>query len=225
MKKNIIIITITLLSVSMYSQDIDRIMINDVLIDMARLRPFYYEPNKTVGTAYINNNFLPATVGDLKGNALVRYDVHNDEFEFVKGKDTLLLYKDAKFGTITFANTGTKYKLIEYNKKGKLAQGYLIWLFEKNNVTLFKKQNISFTNERLAKTSFETNQPAKFERGKDTYFFKDNDKPVFEFPSNKKGLLKLYPEKKTEIESFIKQNNIDFEKESDIIKLIEFLAV
>ena len=44
-----------------------------------------------------------------------------------------------------------------------------------------------------------------------------------EVPTSKKGFLKLFPEKKVEIEDFVKQNNTDFEKEQDLIKRADFL--
>lgn len=225
MKKYILTFIVFFLSITMYCQDQERHRIIDVITDMTILKQSYYDVDNTKGSPYLNQNFIPAVVGDAKINALLRYDVHNDEFEFVNGKDTLLLNKTEQFNTITLPGTNTKYKLVEYDKKGKLAPGYLIWLYEKNNLILFKKQNIVYNKERIAKSSFEKDTPANFERIKDTYYLKDHNKVISEFPSNKKGLLKLYPEKKAELEAFIKQNNIDFEKEPDIIKVVNFLAV
>ncbi|TBX70039.1 hypothetical protein EZL74_04645 [Flavobacterium silvisoli] len=79
--------------------------------------------------------------------------------------------------------------------------------------------------EKLAANAYESDRPASYVKAEDAFYFKNRDKEIIEFPSNKKGLLKLFPEKKMEIEIFIKQNKTDFKKEEDLIKLIEFLSV
>jgi hypothetical protein len=214
-----------LLSISAHSQDQEVYRIITTLEDLALNKQLYYDPQKTLGTPYLNVAFAPAKVSNVDKTAMLRYDAFRDEFEFINEKlDTLVLNKKEPFTSITFTLTKTTYQLTNYSLKGKETTGYLISLFQKNNYVLYKKQNILFSKERLAKSGYESNTPAKFERGKDTFFLKDGDKGISEFPSNKKALLKLYPDKKTEIEAFIKQNNIDFDKEPDIIKLVDFLA-
>lgn len=183
-------------------------------------------PAKTQGSPYTNKFFLPAKVGEIKNNALMRYDAYNDEFEFIDAKkDTLVLNKADKFSNITFVNGNLRYELVDYtNRKGVLTNGYLIKLHEIKGYTLYKKQTVTYSKEQVAERPFEPSSPAKFEQDKDVFYFKNNDKGIVMFPSSKKNLLKLYPEKKTEIEAFVKQNDIDFDKEADMAKVIDFLA-
>ncbi|MES2411106.1 MAG: hypothetical protein V4535_06645 [Bacteroidota bacterium] len=224
-KKFSIAIIALLFSFIVYSQNHERDRIIDVLNEYAINKQLKYERPTTLGSPYLNKMFTSATISNMREKAMLRYDVFSDEFEFVNSnRDTLVLNKIGKYKTITFTTTNTKYQLENYNSKGKSTTGYLIWLTEKNNFTLFKKQNIIYIREKLAKSGFDKNIPASLERVKDTYYLKENDKEIYEFPSNKKGLIKLFPDKKAEIEAFVKQTNIDFDKESDIIKLVEFLA-
>jgi hypothetical protein len=230
MKKEFAII-VTLLSITAYCQNNQSYQNNeinrniDVLNEVALNKSLKYEPAKTEGSPYLNKLFAPALVAGVSKNAMMRYDAFSDEFEFVNStRDTLVLNKVEPYTNITFTITNTKYQLVDYKNKGKETKGYLIWLFEKNNYALFKKQNVLYTKARIAKSGYEKDTPAKFEKGNDTFFLKDGDKGISEFPSNKKGLLKLYPEKKAEIETFVKQNDIDFDKESDLIKIVDFLA-
>ena len=65
--------------------------------------------------------------------------------------------------------------------------------------------------------------PAKYYKSSDIYFLKTKEK-ILEFPSSKKRLSKIFPDKKEAIEAFVKENKIDFDKESDKIKIIDFLA-
>ena len=110
------------------------------------------------------------------------------------------------------------------NSKNKLFYGYLQNLKENNGFALFKKENIQYVDGKIAKTSMEVNMPAKYVKMDDTFFLKNKDKGTSEFPENKKGLLKLFPDKKEAIESFFKENKIDSDSESDLMKIIDFIA-
>jgi hypothetical protein len=226
MKKNLLVIIITHLSFAAFSQaDNASIRMYNKLDDLARNKKEYYKRN-VEGSPYWNPNFAPAQVNDVAQMAMMRYEANADEFEFINAsKDTLVLKKEERFNTITFTLTNTKYKFVNYtDKKGEVVNGYLILLAEKNNFALYKKQPISFIKEKFATSSYDNDQPARFERGDEVFYFKDKDKPILEFPDSKKGLLKMFPEKKAELESFIKENKISFDKEPDLIKVAHFLA-
>ncbi len=223
--KNLFLFSIftILLSCSAYAQDEERTYLTNLIDELGRPRHPYFKPGKVEGSPYLSKNFVSAKVNNI--NALLRYDMYKDEFEFMNStKDTLALTKTNRYPVITLLTSNTKYHFVDYYSKGNLTTGYLIWLYEKNNFTLFKKQNVVFTKERLPKTGFERPIPASFEKGKDSYYFKSGENGILDFPTSKKGLLKLYPEKKEAIESFIKQNKIDMEKETDVIKMADFLA-
>lgn len=184
------------------------------------------ESPETQGSPYLKKWFATAKVDGVTKVANMRYDVFNDEFEFINSKsDTLVLDKVELFKTITFVDLNTKYQLVNYTKKNKPVIGYLIYVYEKNDYVLYKKQNIIYVEKKVNSVPFETVIPAKFVQTDDVFYFKNGAQGIAEFPTNKKGLLKLFPEKKTALEDFIKQNNIDFDKEADIIKVLDFLSI
>lgn len=177
------------------------------------------------GSPYIISSFSLVKVASIEEKTKMRYNVYKDEFEFITAKnDTLILDKLEDFSDLNFVATNTKYKLVNYlNINDKLQLGYLIEMHQKNDFGLFKKENINLNEEKIAKTSLEQNMPAKYYKSEDFYFLKSKDK-IVEFPSNKKRLSKIFPEKKEAIETFVKENKIDFNKETDKIKLIDFLS-
>jgi hypothetical protein len=170
--------------------------------------------------------FSQAKVGTVEQKNFMRYNVFNDEFEFISAqKDTLILDKIEDFGTIVFPETNKKFQLVAYtNSKNKLFYGYLISLKENNGFALFKKESIQYVEEKIAKTSMEVNMPAKYIKMDDTFFLKNKEKGTSEFPENKKGFVKLFPDKKEVIETFLKENKINFDSESDLMKIIDFIA-
>lgn len=179
---------------------------------------------KPLGMPYSRKMFGFATVEKLNINAYMRYNIVNDEFEFItKKNDTLILDKIEDFSTIKFPEMRLKYILTPYVNRGKLVYGYLIDFYDKGDFGLYKKENISFVEAKTAKTSLEINMPAKYSKIGDSYFLKTKE-TISEFPTNKKGLLKLFPDKKQILEDFVKENKIDFDEVSDQIKIIDYLA-
>jgi len=181
--------------------------------------------NKPVGSPYLQQAFLSANVEDLNIKAFMRYNVFNDEFEFITPKnDTLILDKIEDFGKINFPGLQKKYRLVVYTDNGRLTNGYLIELHSKVDYTLYKKENIGFTEEKIAKTTLESAMPAKYTKSVDTYFLKAASGNTTEFPTGKKALIKMFPDKKQAIETYLKTNKINFDNESDLIKIVDFLA-
>lgn len=180
--------------------------------------------SKPQGMPYSQKMFRFANVEKLNINAYMRYNIVNDEFEFItKKNDTLILDKINDFNTIKFPEMRLKYILTPYVYRGKLVYGYLIDFYNKGNFALYKKENISFVEAKTAKTSLEIDMPAKYSKIGDNYFLKTKD-TISEFPSNKKGFLKLFPDKKQILENFIKENKIDFDEVTSYIKIVDFLA-
>jgi|SRR6218665_84084 len=181
---------------------------------------------KPLGSTYTQTNFSAAKVENLNLQAFMRYNVFNDEFEFITPKnDTLVLDKIEDFSTVVFLGNKRKYCLTVYtNDRNSLENGYLIELHNKGNFTLYKKENIVFTAEKIAKTTLEKDMPAKYSKGSDTYFLKNSANGTMAFPDSKKALTKMFPDRKQAIEAFIKENKIDLDKEPDMIKMIDFLA-
>ncbi|HNP32465.1 MAG TPA: hypothetical protein PKN96_04185 [Flavobacterium sp.] len=193
-----------------------------------RLSETHYSSSysSTQGSPYLNKAFLHAKVGDLIQNALMRYDAANDQFEFITAtNDTLILNKTGALGDISFSIPKATYQLVNYTERdGKKTTGYLVKLYEKNNFTLYKRQKVKYYPATAAKSSYDTASPARFDPMRDTFFLKRGEGEIIELPSGKKGILKLFPEKKDDLEAFIKQNDLDLEKERDVIMLIDFLA-
>ncbi len=181
--------------------------------------------DKPLGSPYSFKVFYPVKVENVAQNAIMRYNIYNDEFEFISPKnDTLILDKIIDFGNLEFVNLNIKYKLLKYlSSNEKNITGYLIVVHQNSKYTLYKKENIIFQEEKIAKTTLETNKPARYEKNKTIYYFNKNQNEVIEFPSNKRKLLKLFSVKKDVIENYIKSNSIDFEQEKDLIMTIDFL--
>ena len=180
------------------------------------------------GSPYINNNFSLANIEGIPNNILMRYNGGKDEMEYILDengkKDTLVLRKADPLKTIVFKTPSTTYKYVPYvNNKGVSTYGYLVVLSEKNNVILYKQESVAYIPAKQASNSYQTSSSAKYNRAEDRYFLK-TENGTSPFPDSKKKLLALYPDQKSALETFLKENKISFSKESDLIKLTAFIA-
>lgn len=181
--------------------------------------------NKPKGSPYLEAGFAAAKVANVTQTAFMRYNVCLDEFEFITPKkDTLILDKIDDFKIIFFTATNKKYYLKNYSDSGEFKKGYLISLYEAGGFVLYKKENNSLSEGKIAKTSLERDMPAKYTQGVDTFFLGTTNNKIFNFPKNKKQLIKLFPNQKERIENFIKENEIDFQNVLNLIKIIDFIV-
>lgn len=208
-----------LIGLSAFSQNESARVSGGMYINPARAK------DKPQGSPYTQPVFAKANVPKIKVDAFMRYNVYKDEFEFITPKnDTLILDKVEDFDRVVFTGLNRKYDLVPYTVGKKLEYGYLLNLYEKNGLTLYKKERIGFVEAKVAKTSLEVSMPAKYNKLGDVFFLKNNASGTTEFPDSKKALIKMFPEKKDAIENFFKANKIDFENEKDLVQLIELIA-
>ncbi|NHM06777.1 hypothetical protein G4D82_06065 [Flavobacterium sp. CYK-4] len=211
-----------------------QINVNDTNLDAVILRQgagkVFRNPKnsqeKILGSPYHQLMFAQAKVDNVAQKYFMRYNNYADEFEFITPKnDTLVLDKIDDFSNITILGTNKKYKLVTYSPNSeKPKKGYLIELYQKSSFGLYKREWTSYYAGKKAKTTLEKDMPPRYNKEKDYYYLKDGNGNISDFPESKKQLFKLFPDKKEAIETFVKDNKIDFDLEADRIKIINFLA-
>ncbi|PWA06830.1 hypothetical protein [Flavobacterium psychrotolerans] len=188
------------------------------------LNSTYHE--KTEGSPYLNEKFNYAEVSGIDQKLMVRYNAESDQIEVqIETNDVLILTKDDKFNLISINLGLTKMKLLNYkNLKGEDVYGYLVVLFDKNEVSLLRRDKIILQKEKQPKNSYDVYSPAKLVKANEEYYLETKDKKIIPMPQNKKQLLELYPEQKEAIIPFLKNNDLSFKTESDLIKITQFLS-
>jgi|JI10StandDraft_1071094.scaffolds.fasta_scaffold75976_3 hypothetical protein len=184
------------------------------------------ETNKILGSPYSERKFLYAEVEGVANKYFMRYNAYDDSFEFITFEnDTLALNKTDDFSSIKFTKTHKKYCFVNYlSEGGKRIKGYLVELHNKADLALYKRESITYYAGKKAKTTLESDLPAQYSKVSYSYYFKTKSGNIIKFPESKKQLTKLFPDKKEAIETFIKENKIDFDADADCIKIIDFLA-
>lgn len=184
------------------------------------------ETIRILGTPYTESKFAYAGIENIPQKHFMRYNAYSDNFEFITFKnDTLAMDKIDTYNNITFTNPYKKYSYLNYISKTKgRMKGYLVELYSNGSFSLYKKEAVTYYAGKKARNSQETDLPASYSKISYSYFYKTKTGSIIPFPESKKQLIKLYPENKKGIEVFFKENKIDFDTDTNRIKIINFLS-
>lgn len=172
----------------------------------------YANPNFLVGSIYQDENLL-------RSNVPMRYNAYADEIEIknhVSEENYGALMKDP---SIYVKINKDIYVFIPYdgsNEKG----GYFNILADGKTYDLYKKTTAAFKKPQNARTSYDSNTPPSFD--KTTKYYLVQDGQFFELSTNKSKVLKTMDSKKPEVKDYIKENNLDIDKEADLIKVVTY---
>lgn len=178
------------------------------------------------GTPYVFETFMLGKILGDNEDLMMRYNAVTDEVEIQKTENNnVTLLKDNQFSAILMNFGKYKLRLLNYKThKNEGVYGYLVEVFNANDFSLLRRDKIILEAEKVAKTSFEPNYPAKFVKAKNEFYIEKKDKSVLPMPKNKKELEAIFPNQKEAIEAFFKNNNYSFKEEQDLIEISKFIA-
>lgn len=170
------------------------------------------------GRPYYKPDFAVARVGDTSGSVPVRYNSFLDTVEILAGMEVYEIPREESYPKFTFEKTGEKLVLV--NTRDENA-GYFFEL-EGGKNRLLKKVVTKFHDAIPPPNTMIPGTPARFEMLKPMYFIK-SEAGLVKIPKNAKDLAESFPEKKSELNAFIKTNKIKLNQEADLVKLTKFL--
>jgi hypothetical protein len=229
MKSIIFAISFTLMAISGFSQERQSTYTSmyDRTIDLNQkslafgLTEAQFESIKD--DAYANPNFVQGKIFQddklLKDDVPMRYNAYADEIEIKKSASDVNYGALIKSPDIYVKMFRDIYVFIPFegsNAKG----GYFNVLTDGKTYDLYKKTKAVFREPQKAKTSYQRDSPPSFPKTV-TYYLVQNG--VFlEMPNSKSKILKMMDIKKSEMKKYIKNNDIDLDKEADLIKTITY---
>ncbi|MBK1894404.1 hypothetical protein [Chryseobacterium paridis] len=171
-----------------------------------------------LGSPYPNKNFSNAKISGVLEQTLVRYNSYNDEIEFKKEDNVLALPKRPEYSKIEI--NSPKATLVLLDTADDLS-GYFFELVS-GKISLYKKVKTKFTDIIPAPNGYASDKPATFKTLDPIYYIK-TEKSFIKKPKNQKDITEQFPDKNESLASFFKSNKIKFDKEEDLIKLVNFL--
>lgn len=175
------------------------------------------------GSPYLNDEFLTGSIYTTSKVQFVdiplRYNIFNDDLEFKSPDDKVLamstpeIVEKAVFGEYTMS-------YIPFSNVKKVRRGFFRVLEEGDKSTLYARPMILF-EEQKEPGAYKEAEPAKFISRPDTYYIRFGKKAAKKI-GNKKELIAMFPDRNSEVESFIKKNKVKPSKPEGLKKLIQY---
>ncbi len=179
---------------------------------------------KLQGSPYANEEFAPGSV--FKENELatknvqLRYNIYSDEME-VQNRATPNSIGALKKEEDLFVKIGFQlYTYVPF--EGSVEKGhYFNIVSSQKEFSLYKKTEARFVPPKAAKTSYQTQKPARFTE-KNTYYLVSQDERFYELPPKKSKIIDVMSVREKEIKAYIKRSRLDLSDEKDLVKLVTY---
>ena len=190
----------------------------------------YHYPNFTDGKIFFRNK----TTSDARLN----YNYLNGEIEFITpNNDTLAIAKEQMLNiervaidTNTFFYNNGYLELVAQNAVGKLLKKQIFDVVKREKLGGYGQPTSTSAIESYGSITQNYGEHAfnlKVRENitlvlKTNYYFGDQYHVIL--PANKKNIYKVYRSKKDLLDSYFKENEVDFKKPEDLEKIFAFLA-
>ncbi len=183
---------------------------------------------KFQGSPYTEDEFLPAELfyrDEKVGTVFYRYNALNEEVEVKETKTQQGIRGLSRDKNIILKIKGNPMSFKTFiDKNDRTLNGYLTQLVDGDNIDLYKRTLVKFTEGQKAANSFVKDTPSRFSQFEEYYIQKKDVDRIDEFIPKKSKLAKLIPaEKRPELKDFIKDNNLDLGAEEDLKRLILYV--
>ena len=178
-------------------------------------------PENYKGTPYHSDNFLTGNVyienEMILSNVALRYNAIADEIEF---KESLNI--DDKEAKALVKSKEIYAKIMKDIFVFIPSEGYYLVVFDGDNFSLLKKVTKKYFPAKKAKNNYERSTLAEFE-DRFSYSIYTKNGEMTEFPKSKSKKLKAFGNSEKLIKDYIKEKDLDLNKEKDLKKVIIYL--
>ena len=174
--------------------------------------------DEVIGSPYYTTEFHSAKVAENFDKVPVRYNSYKDEIEFQKEGKPLVLPKEDVYSRVEISSPKSTLVLVKTNDD---LDGYFFELVNGKN-KLYKKVKTKFNDAIPAANSYASDKAAFF-KNLDPVYYIQTEHGFIKKPKKLKEILEFFPAKKEAIETYAKSNDIKFNKEENLVKLVTFL--
>jgi hypothetical protein len=174
------------------------------------------EKKKILLKQYLTPAYNPALIDDFTTTAYLRYNLYNDQMEFVKNENIYYLKKE-KGRRVRFTTMNTVYKV--YELYGDL-EFFMVQVEGKNS--LLVKQEARFIEPRKANSTYAQDKKADFKRRKDVYYLALENGRMVKLSTKKKNFPSAFKGKEKKIKEFMKKNKLNPKKLKDMETVVTY---
>lgn len=174
------------------------------------------------GTPYLYKEFSDAelnlSTGQVYKTIPMNYNVHNDEFEFLKDDVAFALRHNTMVSSIIM-NDKTFF-FLTYHYKTSEVSGFLELIVD-GKTRIYKRHRVIYQEPKEA-VGYQEAQKASFHPGQPDYLI-DLDNGHILYFKKLNNIADMVPDITLELKKYIKDNKLKIKREEDIIKLAYYL--
>jgi hypothetical protein len=181
------------------------------------------------GSPYTSKEFEPAELfykNDKIGTIFYRHNALNEEIEIKDTKTQQGIRGLNRDKNIILKIDGKPMRFMTFiDKGGNTMNGYLTQLVKGEHYDLYRRVHVKFTEGAPAQNSFVKAIPSRFSQFTEYYIQKKGVDRVDELQQKNSKVFALAEnsEQKQLLKAFLKDNNLDVDKEEDLVRLVMFL--
>lgn len=210
--RQFLLIASLLLSFTTYSQVIN---INGMPTVLTTTEDVPEDLKKIQYKKYVSKDYKPCYVDDIKERAFIRYNIFDDQMEFVKDGNIYYLVKDVG-RIVKFANN-TTYKVFNLNGDKSF---FLVHLEGKNS--FIAKQGVRFVDAKKAESTYGSDKPADYKPQKNVLYFVFDNKELVRVPSKKKDFYAVFGSHSSLVKNYMNKNKLGNKKVNELKKILEY---
>jgi hypothetical protein len=166
---------------------------------------------------YLSYTYDLASVDNYDTKAYVRYNIFDDQMEFVKDESIYYLAKEVG-RQVKFINTKDVYRV--YEMKGEL---HFFKMYVSGENSLIAKQKIRYIDAKVATSGYDRARPANYKRLKDDIYLAKGNKELVELSGKKKKeFYKAFGDKEDQIKTYMKENKLGYKNVDDLEKIVTY---
>ncbi len=203
-------------------------MLNLVMMEL-RISEKKTGVEEILGSPYLTEDFIKSKIyfgEEFVGDFFVRYNALNSEIEIKKSD----LAEENPKRLLANQDLRVKYGQRELlfttyiTKKDETKNGYLSIISKGDKFTLYHRLAVKFSEGKAAANSMVNDIPSRYAHFVEYYYLKNGVNRIDQLQQKKGALLKILDkELKDDVNSFLKEEKIDLDKEEDLIRTFEYI--
>lgn len=165
---------------------------------------------------YVSYTYDLAKVDEYDTQSYVRYNIYDDQMEFVKDESIYYLVKE-EGRKVTFLESKSTFRVYEFDNDLGF---YKVHLDGKNS--LVAKLKVRYVDAKVAISGYDRDRPADYNRMKDELYLATDNKKLVKLPKKKKEFYKVFGDKSNEIKSYIKKNKFSYKSVEDLKEIVKY---
>ncbi len=184
------------------------------------------EYNSLISSPYLNTEFIPAKINDIRETKLVRFDVVKDRVEVKINETKVTVLDDSLLYNIVLLDDSERiYQTRDYyDEKRNVNSSFFEVLYTDTTYGLYLKERKKFIKEVKAQ-GYQAGSKAEFKFIRSNFYvtdFVNNSDKLLELPQSEKSFAKLFSSEAKSMLTYIKKNKLKIDNKEDLLKIFNF---